>query len=149
MSLVPVNKNIPYAVVTKQTDETITSDIVLHNDLELKAKLLIPNHSYQFKIILYILAPSSADIDYAYGIPSGTIRIPDGGQWSVNQVEQTQDGTTEVRINTAGSPFIDCVELHGKITITTTGDFNFKWAQGVSNVGDTKIFAGSSLVIYR
>ena len=139
--------NTPIISVVKQTDQTITADITLNNDTELKGQLSTPNHTYQFTLFVYGTSPAAADIDIALTIPSGTALWMDAGQWSPINGESLIDATAELFLAAAGDELI--YVLNGHITITTTGELIFKWAQTTSNAGNTTIHAGSHLIVWQ
>ena len=135
-------------IVVKTADETVTSSTVLQNDDE----LFLPveaNQRYAVLVFLRLNGVEAADIKFAFSLPAGA----SGGwaQWNSNN----NDPLAELDITAAASfattdVFNQITAMRGYILVgATAGNAQLQWAQLVSNVGATKVLAGSWLKLER
>jgi len=135
-----------FARKVKTVDETIQSDIVVHDDDELFIPLTI-NRVFGFLFMGVITSAGPADFKWTFTIPSGAT-----GDWFRNpnlSTDSTAYGTTD-DFSTGGGSVRELVPNYGRIIMGGTGgDIQFQWAQRTSTADDTIVRAGSSLVVWE
>ncbi len=132
-------------VVAKTADIVINSDITINDDPDLKIDLL-PNKRYYGTMILRLIFPSNADLDVSFKVISGTV-YANFGLDMISAVSATSFGT-ELLIPTDGA--FQVVKLYiALLTGSGGGTLQFQWAQNVSQAGDSTLFQGSSLVLFK
>ncbi len=130
----------------KTADQTVNNSEVLVADLHLTPNYRIDKRYYGM-IILRIISPSAADIDFQITAIAGTeyahyvVGSPTGAQTPVNFGSQ-------ISIPCDGS--IQTVVIHYWMGgPSSNGNLIFKFAQTTATVGDTKLLEGSMLIQYQ
>ena len=136
-------------LVSKTTDESITSDNTLNNDSQLLFPMLA-NTKYQFKLEVFFDTGTTPDFKWRHTGPASPtlVRIverdsaPGSGtlSFSVATAYSTADNTLTTTSGTTGG----YVTLEGIIhNGANAGDFHFQWSQNSSSVTATTVRAGS------
>lgn len=125
-------------------DQTETAETTMQDHTVLKITLK-PNTTYSGHLLLRIISPAAADINY-------TIKAITGTSFASFAAETASPNTsvafgTEGAIATSGSEQSTLVYFY--VATTTGGILQFQFAQETSNGGNTIIKAGSTLVIYE
>jgi len=135
--------------IVKKVDEVIQSDTTLSDDTELFFTPTI-NKNYNINLYLYFASEGNADMTIAVTIPTGAQAEVLNQTWDAVNARFTRDWTTSDDIGGGGSAQIRTTEMHGRLIMGgTAGDFNFQWAQQVSQATDTTVFAGSALIVWE
>lgn len=136
-----------FAKVVKSSDETRQSDTTLTDDSQLLFTPTI-NKTYSGYITLFYESGATPDFKLACTIPSGATAHRLEGLWAANADNQVSDFETSYFIAmTSGTR---STQLPFKLIMSSTaGDFNFQWAQNTSDASDTKVLAGSLLVVWE
>jgi len=139
-----------FAVIVKQTDESLADSTTLQDDDELKVTLEA-NKVYSWEARIFITADSNTpDIRWAMDAPAGaTIRYNDVG-WDSDRAFLTGDGIV-------GDDYLGGIgarettfELHGYVIMGgTAGDLQFQWAQAISHADNVTVKKGSSLKVWE
>lgn len=133
-----------FARVIKILDETINSDIVLHNDNELFVALEA-SKTYGFIFLVYQNTGSTPDIDFAFSVPSGAT-----GGWNIFASNNTIEIAFGAEIKSNGFGVTRIQPYMGRVIMDTTpGNLQLQWAQTISNAGDTSVLAGTTLVVWE
>jgi hypothetical protein len=136
-------------LVSKTTDESITSDNTLNNDSQLFFTMAA-NTKYQFKLEVFFDTGATPDFKWRHTGPAAPtlVRIverdsaPGSGtlSFSIATAYSTADNTLTTTSGTTGG----YVTLEGIIhNGANAGDFQFQWSQNSSSVTATTVRAGS------
>lgn len=142
--------------VVKNTDESVTSSIVLQDDDELFLPLAV-NTDYLFEAWIYLTknASGSGDIQVAFVVPAGAalqwagINSPDpsGGSAPKASVVVLASGTAIAFTQTSTPGWI---KIFGSVKNgAAAGNLQMRWAQNTSNATATVVKAGSFLTTIR
>jgi len=138
---------LTFARKIKATDESITSDIVPHDDDTLFFTPNI-NKTYFILLIMFFNTPSPADIRTSMSIPTGATATRFNGTWSGVSGGNVADW--EVDDFNAGSSATQYITMAGRVKMgATAGDINWQWAQFVANAGATTVEQGSMLLAWE
>jgi len=133
------------SIVTKQVDETITSDTTISNDSELFFEVNA-NRAYMFFGWIMMTGDNTADIDLTYVVPSGSATPVFSMSAGDTSIPDHADGGAEFRISMSTQDLM--IHTWGAFqTGATPGQFNFQWAQGVSDANDTTIKKGACIML--
>ena len=136
----------PTAVITKTTDETVTSSTTLQNDDELQYALT-SGKSYYIQLLLMVSrANTTATNQLKYGFAGNS-----NGSITIGAQVVSADGTTPNSILTLSLGASVPIGIVFNVTIKATANFTgiFKFAQGTSNTTGVTIMAGSRMEIYE
>lgn len=135
-----------FARVVKKAAEIVNSDTVLHDDIELFAAVKANKH-YAFMLILLLDSPAAADFKYTFTIPGAGIGNIIQGSPSSTVAASALSITdiTVVPTNGVGQ----FLAIFGSLLPFADGNFQFRWAQNVSDVGDTAIRQTSYLIVWE
>jgi hypothetical protein len=142
-------------VIWKATDETLNNDAGIQDDDDLTIALT-SGDKYYFEFVVFYDTNASADfkcdIEYSgtesiyymaeYGGPDRPTHIREEVYTTIGQdFTLTEEGSaTETK---------SCIRLTGVILPTSNGTFRFRWAQSSAHASDTKVLAGSRLMIEK
>lgn len=136
-----------FARVIKLVDETIQSDTVLHDDAELFFTPTI-NKRYVGYILLLNNTGSTPDIKYACTIPAGATCTRGDGFWQDQGMTPNPDMTVAKTMTSFGGDRVSAIRFFLKMG-ATSGNWQFQWAQDVSDASDTSILELSLLVVFE
>lgn len=137
-----------FAKAVKAVDQTVNNSDVLQDDDDLKFTPTI-NKAYFGILFFYVNSASNADLKAALSLPSGATGLWLGTNlvWQIAQTV-TANVTTAKPLGTSGSD--QCLAVYFRIIMgATAGDVIFQWAQNTAQSSDTKILAGSSIVVWE
>jgi hypothetical protein len=119
---------------------------------------LAASTSYWLELCAAITSPAAADFKWDFTFPAGltftgysVVSVTGGaslagGIWSPANNALSVPGIC----NTTGGGVDDFVSVHGMLTTAgTAGAFTWRWAQFVSDPGNTAVRAGSSMIVQR
>ena len=142
-------------LVSKTTDESITSDNTLNNDSQLLFPMLA-NTKYQFKLEVFFDTGTTPDFKWRHTGPASPtlVRIvergsvPGSGTLSFNIA--TAYSTADNTLTSSSSGTGGYVSLEGIIhNGANAGDFHFQWSQNSSSATATTVRAGSYIEYVR
>jgi hypothetical protein len=135
--------------VVKQATETITADVVIGDDAELRFTTAV-GVNYWWRMVLFVTTTTPAgfrfDLDMTGGAPTG-FRY---GGTVVNDANATVTGIYGAAIQnahdiTSATATNYRIELSGTINTATAGSFRLRWRQETSDAGNTSVRIGSRL----
>jgi len=131
-------------VVKKGADETISNSSVLQNDDALYFAIGA-NQSVSFSLQLYYISSAVADLKIKFTAPAGAAGLATfvtaGGYAAFDPLAQYDYGASGVEEIISIAGFI----LNG----ATAGEVRLQWAQLSAEVSNTKVKAGSVLVVFK
>lgn len=132
-------------IVRKTADQTVNNSTVLVNDTHLVLPVLA-NEVWEFTLRLRIYSPSATpDVKYDFTIPvAGVLNI--ATQFSQTAYNVEVDGTVEAVAEGGLNSYVMLKYLY--IGGVNPGDVQFRWAQNVATVEDTKILLGSFIIAH-
>ncbi len=133
-------------LITKKSDQTITSQITLEDDSELKSTLK-PNTRHFVSFYGRLISPNTADMDLTFKAIPGTIYAEFNESIGVTIRDVTNFGTEEtfsMTGNIKGCSISAWIE-----TGPAGGTLQLQFAQTTSDAGNTSILKDSMLVIYE
>jgi len=144
----PAGGGQTFARIVKKADETVNNSSTLQDDDELLFTPAI-NKNYAGFLMYFVSTGSTPDLSAAFSIPSGATMLWLGNNQHFRHVETgSADATTRIDFgNTAGDRMQST--WFRLIMGATAGNCIFQWAQRVATVEDTKILAGSLLVVWE
>ena len=137
--------------VRKEDTTTIDEDDTLTEDTYLKLATTVPG-LWTFHNTIFVTTTTNADFKFRYTFPASTT---DAVIHYVVYVDNTvvkqgysakssgNDYTTNVEIDYADAPSIDAIVVNGYALTTAAGNIALEWAQRVSHVDDTTVWARS------
>ncbi len=131
-------------VVILKADETVNnSETLINSALNLSLKV---NKRYSGFLMLRFVSPSAADMDYTWAAITGATNagFEVGGGTANDEIALA----TESTIATSGNNQIIMLSFSLKMG-STAGTLQFKFAQTTATVGNTKVFQGSTLVVFE
>lgn len=144
--------------VIKSADETVTSSVTLQNDDHLSVAVLA-NSQYFVEFFIIYDAIQAADIQIGWSAPSGaTFDWTHGGlgtsaTTSVGPVSRNYRTLSDV--GTIGGPSASSgtnavIPGEGRlVTVGSSGNLVFRWAQNTSNATGSVVKANSVLIVQR
>lgn len=138
----------PTQYFRKTTDETVNNSDTLQDDDDW-AFSVAANTKYRVDIYALIDSGTTPDWKVQWSLPAGAtadfvISQPGGGSTSANPV--TESAAADVAGLGAGTPVF--ARIHGILIIAgTAGTAVPQWAQNTANASDTKLLAGSVMVV--
>lgn len=127
-------------IATKTGGESLSEDTTLQDDDDLFLSM-IANSTYEFELTIDVEAQNTVpDMDIDFSVPSGTVG---GYTWVMPTTGDSGIGVIGVQeripLDTPRRPLL----ITGVITTSsTTGNLQFKWAQGVSNASIIYVWSG-------
>ena len=132
------------SLIVKAADETVNNSNVLQDDDHLTFAVAA-NEKWQFEGVLFVSSAATADIKVVFAGPTGAV-----GGWGVYwRVATAEDGIasalgTDKTLQTTGPTTPMPVRFWGSVTNgATAGNLKLQWAQGTTEISDTKVLAGS------
>ncbi len=136
-------------VIIKSADETINSSSTLQNDDELTIAVSA-NKRYYFNLYLYFLSDTTPDFKYAFTVPASTTSRRLLGNWNGASAESATGALTTVSTIVSGGTSQQTLMLSAYvITGASAGSITLQWAQDTSDVANTTVKAGSTMVMYE
>ena len=143
-------------IYKKTADETVNNSNVLQDDDELTAIPLEANSTYEVQIILYYSSSNVADIktrtnfsaiDRAYAGVANTINTANAATTSALS-DAVQGSNVDL---SCGGPGADPTLAFIRLAVRTISamTLNILWAQNTAEVSDTKMRAGSRVVVTK
>lgn len=149
-----VNSWLAPLAAYKSADQSVTSSTVLVNDTAL-VLAVAANSTYFFTAFLDYEGGTqgSSDFKMAWSVPaSATMRWTRIGLDTAGAVNAgaLSDQTSTPAMGTNGAGNVRGVTLHGTLNVSSTsGNFQFQWAQNTSSGTATIVHAGSYLQAQR
>ena len=134
-----------FTIVKKGVDEVVNNSNVYQNDDELLFQVAA-NEQVNFLLFLYFSSAAAADIKWKLTLPAGASGT---AQYMLGAVINSIDLSG---INADGTGIANklCLMIIGHInTAATPGQVTLQWAQNTADASDTKVYAGSQVVVYR
>ncbi len=136
-----------FARVVKKVDEIVNNSQVFQNDDELFVPLNA-NKVYGFWICIFLESTVTADLKANFIVPTGTTGRKSDSSWS-----SIPRSTTDITQALIHAPLVSTEEMFvmlGHINVAgTPGNFQFEWAQNLAEATDTKVKAGSFLIVWE
>jgi len=136
-----------FARVIKKVDETINNDDEQQNDDELKVALLA-NKIYGFYLWLEVSSPAPASFRYNWIQPAGASGRKSSNTFHTTAFQALANLNSGLSGATNGGNQYVVNVGHIKMG-GTPADLQLTWAQNIATVGDTKVLAGSYLVVWE
>lgn len=142
--------------IRKTSDQTVNNSTTLVNDTDLLTSLA-PNERVSFMLIGFFSSSAVADFKYSFNAPSGstiTYSPPNGITTNssgtiVRNNAIISTGIFEA-VNGGGTGTAVAFTLAGWVENgSTAGNLQLRWAQNTLEATDTKVLAGSRLVVMR
>ena len=105
------------------------------------------NTNYIIFGVIYLTSNATADFKFAFSVPTGTTgdQGASGLSTTVTQATSTIGNVVPVAVSNTNRL---AVWVYASILVgSTAGTLNFQWAQNTSDVGNTVVLAGSSLLV--
>ncbi len=136
-----------FARVVKKVDEIVSNSTTMQDDDELKVTLNI-NKAYGYILFLTYSLLAASDFKYDFAVPSGAIiNLPNSG-YAAETAKASTDATTDM-IHVSTSAEKTCLVMGRIVMSSTAGDVQFRWAQNTAVVENTKVLAGSMLIVWE
>jgi len=130
-------------LVVKTVDETIDSDIVLHNDLELFFPVQA-NRFYCGNFDFIYNSPAVPDLDYTLVAPAGS-SLDEFFSYAGSTNSAIAFGAESFQAGTGANR--NSPQHYFKFLVGgTAGNMNFQWAQNVSDGADSSVLRGSKII---
>lgn len=147
-----VARNFPTSRVVKTADQTVNNSATLANDDVLKFAVAASARYYVRAQLLVTSLGTTSDLKVAWTMPSGA----SGSHWAANAT-YVASGSSSTAVTAAGTAIAVGsanvtypVELEANFVISTTaGTVQMQWAQNTQTEEDTKVLAGSHLLVTR
>ncbi len=133
-------------IITKKTSVTTTSDDSVNDDTELFL-VLKPNKHYCGQVMLQFNSHADADIKFTFKAISGTSYARYATGAPAAPLGDVPFGTENTENTLATNQNI--VIFFWVLTGSAGGTLMFQWAQATSDVNDTIVQEGSTLVVYE
>ena len=146
--------NVILAVKSGGTSLNSSTTMVADPDLSVT---LSPNKSYLLDTTIVFTSPSAAQFKFAFNFPAGSVFVGyaqfsslSGGFYGTAYSTAGSTLSTANVASSIGGGIDDFVFVRGLlITAGTGGGFTLKWAQNVSNGGNTTVRDKSSMLLTR
>jgi len=136
-----------FTKIVKTVDETVNNTTTVQNDDELFFTVNA-NTTYSIKMILYIDSGQNPGFKWKFTLPTSATGERTNSDISSSGTQATLDVTTEDSIGTgSGVRFI--VFYIRLIVGSSAGTVQLQWAQDFAQMEDTKLLAGSTLLVYE
>ncbi len=140
-------------LIRKTSDQTVNNSTTKVNDDHLFATL-VANETIHFILFFAHVGNDTADMKFAFSVPSGAILIWSMANARVSISNILADGevvtTSGSDSNVQGSTGNRAQVIHGTVrNSTTAGLLRLQWAQNTAAVVDTKILTDSYLMVWR
>lgn len=133
-------------VAYKAVDETVNNNATLQDDDALFVPVLA-SATYEMRCHVFYNSGATPDIKFGWTGPSGAdLRWMSIDAFNTTWLKKPIGGTVSIGTTGVdeGALFVGTL-----ITSTTAGILQLQWAQNGANASDTKVLAGSSLVLRR
>jgi len=141
--------SVIFVKVVKSVDETVNNSNVFQDDDELKFACNA-NKAYAVYLTTFVDGVTTAEMKTKWTLPigaTGEISLDDLSSGDI--AKDAQDITTSDFKDLSGF-FSQVLTYVARINMgSTAGTCQFQWTQFVATVGDTKVLAGSSLIVYE
>lgn len=137
-------------VARKTADETVNNSSALQND-DVLAAAVVASATYTFLLVVHHNSNATADIKFGWTVPTGTTMV--WGDVIVNTAGSltVAANLTQSSVQAIGGTAGDSFQaFRGVIIVSTTaGTVQLQWAQNTADVSNTKVLAGSYLILTR
>jgi hypothetical protein len=142
-------------IVVKPSDEPISSNATLQDDNDF-VYAVTANGVYEAEYFVLYNSPTTADFQYTFTLPSGasgykaSVSSPIATtSCSDTSSSITNNSITQINNNVGGSGNVCSLRIYTLVLVGgTAGNVQFRWAQAVSDAGNTTVLA-KSIMRYR
>ena len=131
----------------KIADEDKAEDTSLALDNNVKVNLEA-NCEYTFDLLVRYSAHATPDFAYDFQVSSGSVMYSD--EFTLIGGSEEEDNSTGSVFPGGGTATIKMAKVRGIVLVTSTaGTFGLQWAQKTSNVSNTTLRKGTSLIVTK
>ena len=131
----------------KTTSETITNDNTLSDDADLVVAV-VANQRYSLEVFFDFSSANAADFQFDLRGPAG-FNLDGLVVMGIEDTILQLTSASSLTIDTTNPAFVYHASIIGKVFATSSGDVRFRWAQGISDAGNTTLLIGSWIRIQR